>query len=201
MLESFLGSSWQNHSPLFALANSLPIILLHFAFLLFFIQFSRYNSCAAHAASHFPDFSSLCPRLRLSAHSQLLPDCSAACQLMFPSLFSASCLQRSWWWAQDGHVHLSLSALLSFAALALPFLCATFVALVGSNGLEPSTSRLSGVRSNHLSYEPISVAVSSCHSGLPVFCSPPRLPVSRARRFRFPLTSNASCLRCNRWWR
>ena len=27
--------------------------------------------------------------------------------------------------------------------------------LVGSNGLEPSTSRLSGVRSNHLSYEPI----------------------------------------------
>ena len=33
--------------------------------------------------------------------------------------------------------------------------------LVGSNGLEPSTSRLSGVRSNHLSYEPISVAVQS----------------------------------------
>ena len=30
--------------------------------------------------------------------------------------------------------------------------------VVGSNGLEPSTSRLSGARSNHLSYEPISVA-------------------------------------------
>ena len=30
--------------------------------------------------------------------------------------------------------------------------------MVGLNGLEPSTSRLSGVRSNHLSYEPISVA-------------------------------------------
>ena len=27
--------------------------------------------------------------------------------------------------------------------------------VVGSNGLEPSTSRLSGARSNHLSYEPI----------------------------------------------
>ena len=29
--------------------------------------------------------------------------------------------------------------------------------MVGSNGLEPSTSRLSGVRSNHLSYEPVSL--------------------------------------------
>ena len=29
--------------------------------------------------------------------------------------------------------------------------------LVGTNGLEPSTSRLSGVRSNHLSYAPISL--------------------------------------------
>ena len=29
--------------------------------------------------------------------------------------------------------------------------------LVGSSGLEPPTSRLSGVRSNQLSYEPISV--------------------------------------------
>ena len=28
-------------------------------------------------------------------------------------------------------------------------------ALVGRDGLEPSTSRLSGVRSNHLSYRPI----------------------------------------------
>ena len=29
------------------------------------------------------------------------------------------------------------------------------VCVVGSNGIEPSTSRLSGVRSNDLSYEPI----------------------------------------------
>ena len=39
------------------------------------------------------------------------------------------------------------------------FQCAILVdftsTLVGSNGIEPSTSRLSGVRSNHLSYEPI----------------------------------------------
>ena len=30
--------------------------------------------------------------------------------------------------------------------------------LVGSSGLEPPTSRLSGVRSNHLSYEPIQLS-------------------------------------------
>ena len=36
--------------------------------------------------------------------------------------------------------------------------------LVGSSGLEPPTSRLSGARSNHLSYEPIQYrGVSSLH--------------------------------------
>ena len=33
--------------------------------------------------------------------------------------------------------------------------CIPLGMLVGSSGLEPPTSRLSGVRSNHLSYEPI----------------------------------------------
>ena len=32
--------------------------------------------------------------------------------------------------------------------------------LVGSSGLEPPTSRLSGARSNHLSYEPIVVEMN-----------------------------------------
>ena len=31
----------------------------------------------------------------------------------------------------------------------------SFLLVVGSSGLEPPTSRLSGARSNHLSYEPI----------------------------------------------
>ena len=35
----------------------------------------------------------------------------------------------------------------------------TFVVLVGSSGLEPPTSRLSGARSSLLSYEPISFPV------------------------------------------
>ena len=35
--------------------------------------------------------------------------------------------------------------------------CSNLFLVVGTNGLEPSTSRLSGVRSNHLSYAPISL--------------------------------------------
>ena len=40
---------------------------------------------------------------------------------------------------------------------SLPYFIYIFfnVLLVGSNGIEPSTSCLSGMRSNHLSYEPI----------------------------------------------
>ena len=36
---------------------------------------------------------------------------------------------------------------------------------IGLDGLEPSTSRLSGARSNHLSYRPLflSVIIGSCH--------------------------------------
>ena len=37
--------------------------------------------------------------------------------------------------------------------------------LVGSSGLEPPTSRLSGVRSNHLSYAPMFIRVSLKGSG------------------------------------
>ena len=39
--------------------------------------------------------------------------------------------------------------------------------LVGSSGLEPPTSRLSGVRSNHLSYEPVSWSFDFLPSSLP----------------------------------
>jgi hypothetical protein len=35
---------------------------------------------------------------------------------------------------------------------------------VGLNGLEPTTSPLSGVRSNHLSYRPI---LTECHINIP----------------------------------
>ena len=59
--------------------------------------------------------------------------------------------------------------------------------VVGSSGLEPPTSRLSGVRSNHLSYEPISLVPRRLVSR-PVFAcflwlSPPAQPVVEMNRF------------------
>ena len=42
--------------------------------------------------------------------------------------------------------------------------------LVGLDGLEPSTSRLSGARSNHLSYEPVSLSAASVFFGFLFLC-------------------------------
>ena len=70
--------------------------------------------------------------------------------------------------------------------------------LVGSNGLEPSTSRLSGVRSNHLSYEPISVAVRCA-------IRPNHLWLRSVpfRDYCLPFRSdcNATWLGASPWWR
>ena len=58
----------------------------------------------------------------------------------------------------------ALSLAFGFVAVLSSLVCGELAptpsAVVGSSGLEPPTSRLSGVRSNHLSYEPIFVAVS-----------------------------------------
>ncbi len=57
-------------------------------------------------------------------------------------------------------VHLRASQ--AFCFRFLPFALTPLWCLVGSNGLEPSTSRLSGARSNRLSYEPIRGFVGFC---------------------------------------
>ncbi len=73
---------------------------------------------------------------------------------MSRSLSSASCPAQLVVGSMCPRVHLSLSAPASsrFPSYPVSF---PFGKLVGSSGLEPPTSRLSGVRSNHLSYEPI----------------------------------------------
>ena len=58
------------------------------------------------------------------------------------------------WWAQT-RITLQRTAFLYAVHGALRFDPDAFRRLVGSSGLEPPTSRLSGARSNHLSYEPI----------------------------------------------
>ena len=71
--------------------------------------------------------------------------------------------------------------------------------MVGSNGLEPSTSRLSGVRSNHLSYEPISVAVRCAIRPNRCFSFAP----TASRDYRLPFRSDCSAtwLGDSPWWR
>ena len=85
-------------------------------------------------------------------------------------------------------VHLSLSAFVDSPHFASPFGEVVFTtSMVGSSGLEPPTSRLSGVRSNHLSYEPISLVPRRLVSR-PVFAcflwlSPPAQPLVEMNRF------------------
>ena len=52
------------------------------------------------------------------------------------------------------HLHYFLISLFNFQGTSLWRMFSFF--MVGTSGLEPPTSRLSGVRSNHLSYAPIS---------------------------------------------
>ena len=55
--------------------------------------------------------------------------------------------------------------------------------LVGLDGLEPSTSRLSGARSNHLSYKPL-LCVDSSHLSARVFSFSSRSFISISYEFR-----------------
>ena len=66
---------------------------------------------------------------------------------------------RSRWWAQVESSHAPHSRLKRSAVFHARLFCfsptAAGAALVGSSGVEPPTSRLSGARSNLLSYEPV----------------------------------------------
>ena len=79
-------------------------------------------------------------------------------------------------------------------------LCHVF--LVGLDGLEPSTSRLSGARSSHLSYRPLSysralIRITFCLLGFV------RLPLTshRAMSVGLLLTSPISAAGTAGWWR
>ena len=60
-------------------------------------------------------------------------------------------MNASWW---NIHPFVFTQSLFSFQGTTL-WRVLSFRKVVGSSGLEPPTSRLSGARSNHLSYEPI----------------------------------------------
>ena len=60
-------------------------------------------------------------------------------------------MNASWW---NIHPFVFTQSLFSFQGTTL-WRVLPFRKVVGSSGLEPPTSRLSGARSNHLSYDPI----------------------------------------------
>ena len=74
-----------------------------------------------------------------------------------------------------------------FQAISFSFVSFSFSAkekeMVGTNGLEPSTSRLSGVRSNHLSYAPIMLYITA----LKLFVLPSSLGGDEENRTPDPL--------------
>ena len=68
-----------------------------------------------------------------------------------------SLLRPRYWWAQvdSSHSPTYRAFILRISAVFVP----SPTLLVGSSGFEPPTLRLSGARSNHLSYEPVSLYV------------------------------------------
>ena len=102
-------------------------------------------------SKRFPWLAPLAISLRETGNS-----CSPQQALLPKSIFTL-CTFRCWWAAFLE----SLSAVGLYFRLSACFLCLSKLAphlsvLVGLSGLEPPTSRLSGVRSNRLSYKPIS---------------------------------------------
>ena len=95
--------------------------------------------------------------------------------LFFYSIFNernlAEFIGWSVWMDSNHRAHTTLALLLIQARICVPSLFDRFLRfrLVGLDGLEPSTSRLSGARSNHLSYKPFSVADSSHQSRVSFF--------------------------------
>ena len=123
-----------------------------FTFLLLFIQFSRYTAARNSSRSHPRLPRSFLRASLLTAFSPLLPfrGLSSNVPIALKRVLPGAAVVGS----MCPRVHLSLSAPASsrFPSYPVSF---PFGKLVGSSGLEPPTSRLSGVRSNHLSYEPI----------------------------------------------
>ena len=75
-------------------------------------------------------------------------------------------MNASWW---NIHPFVFTQSLFSFQGTTL-WRVLPFRKVVGSSGLEPPTSRLSGARSNHLSYEPVSLSAASVFFGFLFLC-------------------------------
>ena len=142
-----------NVSVLFCLFRETIACFSGFTFFrFFFIQFSRYT-CGGRFAP-----SLLLSTLVRTAHLSLCRGFPRTCGGRFaPFLLLSAWVRSPPLLAVPSGFGLLFSVILitAYNPRELP----PAQPVVGSSGLEPPTSRLSGVRSNHLSYEPISVAV------------------------------------------
>ena len=148
----------------------------------YFVQRRMTGYCPAGLPhSDIPGSMDICssPRLFAACHvllRLLVPrhsPCALFCLTLLCESRSSSCSLNLFgsfiqinWFSRIFRIHLPMYPLASLVSLYLVLkvqsLPITFVMLVGSSGLEPPTSRLSGARSNQLSYEPISVFCVSC---------------------------------------
>ena len=145
----------------------------------YFVQRRMTGYCPAGLPhSDIPGSMDICssPRLFAACHvllRLLVPrhsPCALFCLTLLCESRSSSCSLNLFgsfiqinWFSRIFRIHLPMYPLASLVSLYLVLkvqsLPITFVMLVGSSGLEPPTSRLSGARSNHLSYEPILVEI------------------------------------------
>ena len=138
---------------------------MHLTCFLFFIQFSScffnaatlsYSFVLAHRAFYLVQFQTLSAFiLCIKSFLPALLTAVVSRFSFFAKVFRDIRPAAGWWWAQ------SLESLNAFWLMSSTKLFFVFLSracfLVGTSGLEPPTSRLSGVRSNHLSYAPISL--------------------------------------------
>ena len=135
----------------------LTIISLQLSASLFFLySVLKVHACGGHVA-FFSGISANCSLAVIPSRKSLAVCHVAPRAITVPSHspWFATCRGASRWWAQCGPSTFAFRfqrPLPHFASLLFDSISA---AMVGSSGLEPPTSRLSGVRSNHLSYEPI----------------------------------------------
>ena len=158
-----------------------------------------YNLTNYFSSGSYPDNPQNCLSSFAFCHTLLVITyaLSAASLFSFQGTTSAFLKKKSWWAQCRSSTFAPKHSVSPNIVLTIRF--PPFSRLVGSSRLELPTSRLSGARSNHLSYEPMSVAVR-CHLGQPVWTGVLLFLIPRLLPLRFVVFGTRSARR-QPWWR